>query len=56
MTIGIASDAVSLAVLRLAQRERFEISPDLDAVRDYLQQALSALDEPGPSVGPESTE
>ena len=50
------SDAVFLAVLRLARRDRLEHSPDLDAVRDYLRQALSVLDEPGPNVDPENTE
>lgn len=50
------SDIVFLTVLRLARRDRAEHSPDLDAVRDYLRQALSALDEPVPDGGPDNAE
>lgn len=48
------SDAVFLAVLRLARRDRSRHSPDLDAVREHLRRALSALGEPGLADGPDN--
>lgn len=42
------SDAVLLAVLRLARRDPLRRPPDLETVRTYLTKAILALDEPGP--------
>ncbi len=50
------SDEVFLAVLRLVRRDRSNLSPDLDVVKEHLRQAILALDEPRLGRRRESTE